>query len=279
MNRKGSPDSLGAQGDFVMRIRTALALGGLIALLPAGCVNPGAASRSNSPIPPLPETPHMEKAAGDLSASESAKICLTTAEQLEAADKPADAIPLYEKVRQLDPRTDAKVTRALANLYSRIGEFDRAKDEFDRALRANPKSAEVLNDLGYCYYSRGMWKEAETVLRNAIAADAKHARAWTNLGMALGQQARYEEAVDAFRHVVSPGKAFCNIAFLMAAQGQRERAAATYREALKIEPDLQLARTALDRLEGGAPPSSAAAPTGDAGGTPTGPISTARRNP
>jgi Flp pilus assembly protein TadD len=239
-----------------MRIRTALVahvLGGLIALVQTGCVNPGGTSRSNSPIPPLPEAPRTEKASGDLSASESAKLCMATAEQLEAANKSGDAIQLYERARQLDPRNDAKVTRSLANLYARIGEFDRAKDEFDRALRAAPKSAEVLNDLGYAYYSRGMWKEAETVLRSAIAADAKHQRAWSNLGMALGQQKRYEEAVDAFRHVVSPGKAYCNVAYLMATQGRRDQAAATYREALKVEPDLQLARIALDRLERGAP--------------------------
>ena len=236
-----------------MRIRTALVLGGLIALLPAGCVNPGATSRSNSPIAPLPETPRVEQGAGELPLAESVKLCLATADQLAAANKPGDAIPLYERARQLDPRSDAKATRSLANLYSKVGEFDRAKDEFDRALRMSPKSAEILNDLGYAYYSRGMWKEAETVLRNALAIDAKHPRAWTNLGLTLGQQGRYEEAVDAFRHVVSPGKAYCNVAFLMASQGRRDQAAATYREALKAEPDLQLARIALDRFENGAP--------------------------
>jgi Tfp pilus assembly protein PilF len=262
-----------------MRIRAALvapALGGLIAVLQTGCVNPGNTSRSNSPVPPLPDAPRMEKAAGDLSAGDSAKLCLATAEQLDAANKPADAIPLYERARQLDPRTDAKVTRSLANLYARIGEFDRAKDEFDRALRAAPKSAEVLNDLGYAYYSRGMWKEAETVLRSAVAADPRHQRAWSNLGMALGQQKRYEEAVDAFRHVVSPGKAYCNVAFLMATQGRRDQAAATYREALKAEPDLQLARIALDRLERGAPP-AADGTQSDEGRMPAAPLSTARR--
>jgi Tfp pilus assembly protein PilF len=264
-----------------MRIRTALVLGGLIALLPAGCVNPGASTRSNSPIPPLsvPDAPHVEKASGDLPAVESAKLCMATAEQLEAANKPGDAIPLYEKARQLDPRSEAKITRSLANLYSKIGEFDRAKDEFDRALRIAPKSAEILNDLGYCYYSRGMWKEAETVLKNAVAADAKHSRAWMNLGMSLGQQGRYEEAVAAFRHVVSPGKAYCNVAFLMATQGQRDRAAATYREALKVEPDLQLARIALDRLENGALPSASGPQASEEGRMSGGAIATARRNP
>jgi Tfp pilus assembly protein PilF len=264
-----------------MRIRTALLLGGLIALLQAGCVNPGGPSRSSSssPIPPLPESPRVEKAAGDLSPAETAKVCLATAEQLEAANKLADAIPLYEKARQLDPRSDAKITRSLANLYSKIGEFDRAKDEFERALRAAPKSAEVLNDLGYSYYSRGMWKEAEAALKNAVAADAKHSRAWMNLGMTLGQQGRYEEAAAAFRHVVSPGKAYCNVAFLMATQGQRDRAAATYREALKVEPDLQLARIALDRLEHGALPSAGGPQASEDGRMSTGAISTARRNP
>jgi tetratricopeptide (TPR) repeat protein len=267
-----------------MRIRTALVaqvLGGLIVLSQAGCINPGGASRSSSssssPIPPLPEAPRTDKVAGDLSASESARLCMATAEQLEAANKPGDAIPLYEKARQLDPRSEAKITRSLANLYVKIGEFDRAKDEFDRALRATPKSAEVLNDLGYAYYTRGMWKEAETVLKNALAADSKHQRAWSNLGMTLGQQGRYEEAVDAFRHVVSPGKAYCNVAFLMTTQGRREQAAATYREALKVEPDLQLARIALDRIERGTPPAAAAGAQSDDGQAPAAPVSTARR--
>ena len=264
-----------------MRIRTALVaqvLGGLIVVSQTGCVNPGGTSRSssNSPIPPLAESPRTDKAAGDLSTSETAKLCMATAEQLEAANKPGDAIPLYEKARQLDPRNEAKITRSLANLYVRVGEFDRGKDEFDRALRANPKSAEVLNDLGYAYYSRGMWKEAETMLKNALAADPKHQRAWSNLGMTLGQQGRYEEAAAAFRHVVSPGKAYCNVAFLMTTQGRREQAAATYREALKVEPDLQLARIALDRLERGAPPVAAGAQPDD-GQMPASPVSTARR--
>jgi Tfp pilus assembly protein PilF len=261
-----------------MRIRSALALGGLLALLQTGCVNPGATPRNNSPlIPPLPESPRAEKAAGDLAPAESVKLCLATAQQLEAANKPMDAIPLYEKARQLDPRSDVKVTLSLANLYSKIGEFDRAKDEFDRALRMSPKSAEILNDLGYAYYSRGMWKEAETALKSALAADPRHVRAWNNLGLTLGQQGRYEESADAFRHVVSPGKAYCNVAFLMATQGHREQAAATYRVALKVEPDLQLARMALDRLERGAEPIGLQAD--DDGRTPTGPVSTARRNP
>ena len=69
-----------------------------------------------------------------------------------------------------------------------------------------------------------------------------------------------DEAVEAFRHVVSPGKAYCNIAFLMATQGRRDMALHAYREALRVEPDLQLARTALERMENGPPQGAQAAP-------------------
>jgi tetratricopeptide (TPR) repeat protein len=288
-----------------MRIRLAIVFGGLLALAQTGCVNPNGTSRSASPLPPAapPAAPVAsaasplaeagrggEKSGSDLAPADSAKLCVATAEQLESANKLPDAIPLYEKARQLDPRTDARVTRSLANLYTRIGEFDRAKQEFDRALRATPNSAEVLNDLGYAYYCRGMWQEAETYLRKAVAANAKQGRAWTNLGMTLGQQGRYDESVDAFRHVVSPGKAYCNVAFLMATQGRRDQAIAAYREALKVEPDLQLARTGLDRLESSARVAQTAqaaqagsanlpSQAGDAGRTPIAPVSTARRNP
>ncbi len=270
-----------------MRVRAALAFGGMIALLQTGCINPGGATRNPGPIAPLTESAGPAKASADLSATDSAKLCIATAEQLEAANKLTDAVSLYERARQLDPRTDLRATRSLANLYTHLGEYDRAKDEFERALRAAPHSAELHNDLGYSYYSRGMWKEAEASLRKAVAADAKHGRAWTNLGMALGQQGRYDEAVDAFRHVVSPGKAYCNVAFLMVTQGRRDQALGAYREALRVEPDLQLARTALERLESGPvqtnAPQVGALPTTTPQAGSVAPasssFSTARRNP
>jgi Tfp pilus assembly protein PilF len=196
----------------------------------------------------LPTLGPSSRPAPELPASETAKVCLVTAEALEKGGKDREAIGLYEKARMIDPNLK-HVTRRLAVLYDRTLQHDKAKAEFDKALAMRPNDADVLTDMGYGYYARGLWSEAEKCLRQAVAADPKHARAWTNLGMTLGQRERYDEAMAAFQKSVNPAQAWCNLAFIYTTQGKREDAKNCYRQALQLEPGLQLARTALVRLE------------------------------
>jgi len=184
----------------------------------------------------------------ELPPGESAKVCLTTAEALEKGGKDREAIGLYEKARVIDPNLK-QVARKLGVLYDRTLQHDKAKAEFDKALALRPHDADILTDFGYGFYTRGLWSEAEKYLRQAIVADPKHVRAWTNLGMTLGQREQYDDALQAFQKAVNPPQAYCNLAFIYTTQGKREEAKAAYRQALALEPGLQLARSALTRLE------------------------------
>jgi tetratricopeptide (TPR) repeat protein len=56
----------------------------------------------------------------------------------------------------------------------------------------------------------------------------------------------------AFEQAVGPGEALVNLAFVYQTQGKREEAKQAYRKALELQPDLDLARRALAKLE--APP-------------------------
>jgi tetratricopeptide (TPR) repeat protein len=116
------------------------------------------------------------------------------------------------------------------------------------------------NDVGYSHYQRGEWQEAERWFRQALALAPGHARAAVNLGLALGQQGRYGEALAAFEQAVSPAEALVNLAFVYQTQGKREEAKQAYRKALELQPDLDLARRALAKLEAPTPPESAADP-------------------
>jgi Tfp pilus assembly protein PilF len=186
--------------------------------------------------------------SGELSAETQVQICMTMAQTLENNGQEAEAIVQYEKARSLDP--DLKqATRRLAVLYDRQGDQERALAEYQQALKDSPHDATVYNDLGYCYYCRGKWAEAEQNFRAALREDAKHQRAWNNLGMTLAQQQRYVESMQAFSKAVRPAEAHCNLAFILTAQGKRFEAQREYRQALALEPDLQIARTALGKLE------------------------------
>lgn len=203
-------------------------------------------------------------AARELPPAEAARACAATADELFKKGQDAEAAALYEKARSLDPR-QKHVCRRLGVLYDRLGNYQKAREEYAKALELAPKDSSVHSDLGYCHYCRGNWAEAERSLRRAVELDEKNARAWTNLGLTLAQQQRYEDALKAFSRGAPPAQAHANLAFVLTAQGKREEAALGYREALRLDPDLALARGALARLEAGD-----AAPEGPVAGGPAG---------
>ncbi len=180
---------------------------------------------------------------------EKVDASLAAAQAMESSGKHGEAAMFYEQVRQLDPRRDLYCARHLAVLYDRNGNFDKALDEYAKLLKANPKDAEAYNDLGYGYYNLGKFEAAETNLRKSVEFDPKSKRAWCNFGMALAQLGRYEESLVAFEKAVNRPQAHCNVAFIQAAQGKWSEARDSYALALKLEPGLQKARAALQRMD------------------------------
>jgi Tfp pilus assembly protein PilF len=192
---------------------------------------------ASSPTPKLVELPP----------SDSAKVCLATAELMEKDGKIREAISLYERARQIDPKQRI-VCRRLAVLFDRAGDQLQAAKEYDEAIKLFPKDADLWNDIGFFHYNRGRWADAEKSLRQAIALQPKHERAWINLGMTLSQEGKYDEGLAAFMKAVPQGQACCNLAFILTAQGKRDEARKMYQMALSHEPDLEIARTALAKL-------------------------------
>ena len=202
---------------------------------PALLVGPEATSRAAPPV--------------ELPTREAAQLCLRTAQEFEKNGQTEDAIRMYEKARADDPATNKVAARRLAVLYDAAGNFTRAAAEYEALLKAHPKDADLLNDLGYSHYSQGDWATAEIYLARAVQADANHKRAWTNLGLAQAQQAKWDDSFLSFTRAVRPADAHCNIAFVMAAQGKAAEAKERYVEALKLDPGLRLAQAALAKID------------------------------
>lgn len=233
----------------------------LVAAAAAGCTHShaGKASALLGTTEPLTgptgggTTPASEAASGDLPGKQSAALCLVMAEDLEKADKDAEAVAYYERARELDPAVTERAGRRLAVLYDKIDQQAKAMTEYQELLKKHPKDAGLLNDLGYSYYNRGQWAEAESHLLRAVAADKTNKRAWVNLGMTQAQLGKTVEAVASFEKAVSPAEAQANLAFVLLTRGDRDQALAAYRRALSLEPTLPVAHAAIARLESGSP--------------------------
>ncbi len=185
----------------------------------------------------------------ELPGKPAAMLLITMAEGLEKDGKDVDAIAYFERARDLDPNLADRASRRLAVLYDRADEQAKALHEFQDLLKKKPKDAELLNDVGYSYYNRAQWVEAETYLRKAVNQDKSHKSAWVNLGLALAQQGKQQEALEAFSHAVSTAEAYSNLGFVLAVQGKKPEALAAYRRALELEPALKIAYAAVLRLE------------------------------
>jgi Tfp pilus assembly protein PilF len=188
-----------------------------------------------------------ESADKELPPKEAARLCVATGEEYEKAGDELHAIFEFEKARKSDPTV--KVSRRLGVLYDRLGDFQKAQEEYHLALEQSPKDADLLNDMGYGYYSRGRWAESEKYLRQALAAKPKHARAAINLGLCLGAQGHYEEALEMFSKAIPPAQAHSNLAFILTTQHKWDEARREYQQALHIDPDIPLARAALAKLD------------------------------
>ena len=129
--------------------------------------------------------------------AEAAKACISTADEMAKGGYRKEAILLYERARQLDPG-QKHVCRYLAVLYDEEGDDAKALTEYVAAQKLTPKDADLLNDFGYYYFSRGDLTKAEQWFRAAIAQSPKHERAWVNLGMVLGQAGRYQKVMRRF---------------------------------------------------------------------------------
>jgi superkiller protein 3 len=179
---------------------------------------------------------------------------MVMAEQCEKAEKDADAILYYEQARALDPRVADRASRRLGVLYDRTDQQARAMNEYQALLGKFPKDPALLNDIGYSYYNRGQWADAEAYLRRAVDLDRTNARAWVNLGMSQAQQGKTVEALSAFEKAVSPAEAQANLGFVLLTQGRKDEALAAYRTALTLEPTLPVAQKAVARLQNPEPP-------------------------
>jgi tetratricopeptide (TPR) repeat protein len=193
-----------------------------------------------------------------------------TARKSADAQRPADQEPVamailrgrnfersgdYEKARQLYEELAKKHPDSpqLAHRLGVVADCQRrhaeAEHYFQAALSAEPRNAEVLADLGYCYFLQGQLSKAESALLKATLVEPANKRYRNNLGLVLGHLGRHDEALAHFKLANSEADACYNLAFIFAAQERVEEAKKCFQMALNADPTHDAAREALASFE------------------------------
>jgi tetratricopeptide (TPR) repeat protein len=161
----------------------------------------------------------------------------------------------YDKARQLyeDLAVKHPADPQIAHRLGVVADFQRRHAEaehfFQAALRSDPRNAEVLGDLGYCYFLQGQLSKAESALTKATVLEPANKRYRNNLGLVLGHLGRHDEALAHFKLANSEADACYNLAFIFAAQDRVDDAKECFQMALNADPTHRPSREALASFE------------------------------
>ena len=136
----------------------------------------------------------------------------------------------------------------LGILYMDQHRTDEAIRRFRIATRSADKNADLHNNYGFALMAAGRHSEAVPVLRRALMLDGSQDRTRNNLGFALAVTGQDKAAWRVFRSSANEGAARYQLALAQELRGDDENALKSYRQALKVDPDLNQASEAIHRL-------------------------------
>ena len=121
---------------------------------------------------------------------------------LTEANRPSDAIPLFQKALILEPGNPL-LWLNLGIAQHRLGEYDEAEESLERSRSIDDDCAEAWCALGLLFYERERYEEAEACYRGALARDDGIASCWNNLGVLYFSEGGYGDARECFERAVT----------------------------------------------------------------------------
>src|SRR4030042_1965387 len=167
---------------------------------------------------------------------------------------------LVSCAQQKRPAADATATFNAhvrqGSYYLNQGSYEKALEEFDRALALNPSSAKAYNLSGVVHSRQKNYQSAEGRFLKAVAADASFAPAYNNLGGVYAMQNQWSAAKEMLTKAISLSPDMASAHFSLGAVyfnlGEAEKGTACFAKGIALDPDyLEKSSTSLVGLSMG----------------------------
>jgi tetratricopeptide (TPR) repeat protein len=225
---------------------------GVLGCTPSGTMpltSPSAESSREANLPKRNPQPATCVALGQCKELQAEEANIGPVQQERLRD---DARKSYQQALHLDP-SHLPAYRALAQLYVKLNDADRAEATFEKALKLHPSDGALWQELALCQCRFKRWDPAIASLQKAIECDPENRVYLTTLGHLLARSGRMDEALACFTQVAGRAQAHYNVARMMLHLKQPEQARAHLRVALEANPQLEGAQQLLVQLEKGQP--------------------------
>jgi superkiller protein 3 len=108
------------------------------------------------------------------------------------------AIEYFQRAIRLEPN-NADAYYNLGNAFADAKRNEDAAAAYRKALELSPAFAEAHDNLGTLLFTLGQLNEAAQHFQEAIRLQPEHLATYDNLGMTLAQQGRFDEAIQVYR--------------------------------------------------------------------------------
>jgi eukaryotic-like serine/threonine-protein kinase len=147
-----------------------------------------------------------------------------------------------ERALQADPQS-ADVHVTLGELKRQTGHADEAIKEYKQALTQNPNNADAILGLASTYASVGNLKDAESAYRQSIELQPNYWGGYNKLGAFYAAHGRYEESTAMFRRVVDlvpdNERGYSNLGGVYQQMGRYDEAVRVFSTSIQRKPSGQ----------------------------------------
>jgi Tfp pilus assembly protein PilF len=112
------------------------------------------------------------------------------------------ALEQYDKAIALNPASYETYSIRGYVLFE-MGQFDKALEDYDRAIALNPSYFEAYNNRGIAFDEMGQYINAMKDFEKAIALNPSHFEAYYNFGTTYGKTSQFDKAVEAFNRAIA----------------------------------------------------------------------------
>lgn len=158
----------------------------------------------------------------------------------------------YLRALEIDPKF-VPAHHHLARLYAKTGNQERALASYQQLLQLNPKDATMFYELALFHARNKEWPPSLEMLRQAIALDPENRAYIRSYGLTLARAGQVPESLAQLRRVLSDAEAHCMVARMMHHLKQEDACQQHLQVALRLDPELESARTLQAELRGDKP--------------------------
>jgi len=147
------------------------------------------------------------------------------------------ALSSYAKIHKLHPKGSPELWNNLGLLYTKMKQYEKAQEVYDKALVLRKDYPEANYNLGLLFVKTKKLEKAKTYFQKAIELRPKYAQAFYSLASVYAQLNEHEKAVEAYEKtlLLSPNKirAKLNLATQYTKLNTLKKAQAIYKDILE----------------------------------------------